>query len=117
MYLTCHTYYSLNYGTFSEAELLELAKRNGVKAIALTDINSTSAAMNFVRLAKKEGIKPIVGIDFRKGNEQQFVGLARNNEGYRELNAFLSEHLHSGTPIGSEPPPFENAYIIHPFEK
>lgn len=117
MYLNCHTYYSLNYGTFSEAELLELAKRNGVKALALTDINNTSAAMNFVRLAKKEGIKPIVGIDFRKGNEQQFVGLARNNQGYGELNAFLSGHLHSGKPIGSEAPPFENVHIIHPFEK
>src|SRR5690606_15080530 len=117
MYLNCHTYYSLNYGTFSEVELLDLAQENGVRALALTDINSTSAAMNFVRLAKERGIRPILGIDFRNGNEQQFVGLARNNEGYRELNAFLSAHLHRGIPLASEAPNFENVYVIHPFEK
>src|SRR5690606_26545278 len=117
MYLNCHTYYSLNYGTFSEAELLELAKANGVRALALTDINNTSAAMNFVRLAKEAGIRPVLGIDFRNGNQQQYVALARNNEGYGELNVFLSEHLHRGIPLASAPPAFENVYVVHPFEK
>ncbi|WP_418501800.1 DNA polymerase III subunit alpha [Flagellimonas sp.] len=117
MYLNCHTYYSLNYGTFSEGELLALAEAHGVRALALTDINNTSAAMNFVRLARMQGIKPVVGIDFRNGNQQQFVALAQNHEGFRELNAFLSGHLHSGEPIASDAPAFANAYIIHPFEK
>src|SRR5690606_38051257 len=49
--------------------------------------------------------------------EQQFVGLAKNNEGYGELNAFLSEHLHKGIPMSSEAPAFENVFVIHPFEK
>lgn len=117
MYLNCHTYYSLNYGTFSEAELLALAEAHGVRALALTDINNTSAAMNFVRLARMQGIRPVVGIDFRNGNQQQFVALAQNNEGFRELNAFLSGHLHSGKPIAPDAPAFDNAYTIHPFEK
>ncbi|MGS2763772.1 DNA polymerase III subunit alpha [Sinomicrobium sp. M5D2P9] len=117
MYLNCHSYYSLNYGTFSEAELLALAEAHGVRALALTDINNTSAAMNFVRLARIQGIKPVVGIDFRNGNQQQFVALAQNHEGFRELNAFLSGHLHSGKPIAPDAPAFANAYIIHPFEK
>ncbi len=117
MYLNCHTYYSLNYGTFSESELLELAQRNGVTTLALTDINNTSVGMNFVRLAQKQGITPVLGVDFRNGNQQQFVGLAKNNEGFRELNAFLSKHLHTGSPIPSKAPIFDNANIIHPFEK
>ena len=77
MYLNCHTYYSLRYGTFSEIELLELAKENNIKSIALTDINNTSACMNFIQQAKKYNIKPVIGVDFRNGNSQQFVALAK----------------------------------------
>ena len=117
MYLNCHTYYSLNYGAFSERELLELAKSKGITALALTDINNTSACLNFVRLAREYAIKPILGIDFRNGNDQQFVGLAKNNEGFRELNGFLSKHLHGGEDFESDAPAFENAFIIYPFEK
>lgn len=117
MYINCHTYYSLNYGTLSETELLELAKANNVNVLCLTDINNTSACLNFIRLAQKEGIKPIVGIDFRNGSDQQFVGLAKNNSGFQELNAFLSVHLHNDIAIAPIAPNFSNAFVIYPFEK
>lgn len=117
MYLNCHSYYSLRFGTFSEVELLKLAQSNGVQALALTDINNTSACMNFVRKAKEFGIKPIVGIDFRNGAEQLYVGVAKNNEGFRELNEFLSFHSHKSIKLPSIAPIFKNAFIIYPFEK
>ncbi|NNJ39727.1 MAG: hypothetical protein HKP60_02525, partial [Eudoraea sp.] len=56
MYLNCHTYYSLRYGTFSEIELLQLARENQVTRLALTDINNTSAGLNFVRKAPEYGV-------------------------------------------------------------
>ncbi|MBD0850246.1 DNA polymerase III subunit alpha [Maribacter arenosus] len=117
MYLNCHTYYSLRFGTFSELELLQLAQANHVTQLALTDINNTSAGLNFVRKAKQFNIRPILGIDFRNGVEPCFVGLAKNNDGYQELNAFLSWHLHQGEKLPAIAPHFENAYIIYPFEK
>jgi len=117
MYLNSHTYYSLNYGTFSETALLELAKKNGIDTIALTDINNTSACLNFIRESGKHGIKPIIGIDLRNGSDQQFVGIAKNNLGFQELNAFLSVYLHNGTEIEPIAPVFKNSYIIYPFEK
>ena len=67
MYLNCHSHFSLRFGTFSEKVLLELAQENGVEALALTDVNNTSACLNFMRLAPQYGVKPIVGIDFRDG--------------------------------------------------
>ena len=85
MYINCHTYYSLRYGTFSEIELLELAKKNDVKMLALTDINNTSACLNFIRKSKAFEIKPVIGIDFRNGSKQLFIGLAKNNEGFNSL--------------------------------
>ncbi|UAM98411.1 DNA polymerase III subunit alpha [Polaribacter litorisediminis] len=117
MYLNCHSYYSLRYGTFSEVALLQLAVENNVDGIALTDINNTSACMNFVQQAKKFNIKPIVGIDFRNGNTQQFVAIAKNNDGFENINRYLSSFLTAKTKIPDQPKTLENTYIIYPFEK
>lgn len=117
MYLNCHTYYSLRFGTFSEEELLRLAQKNHVAKLVLTDINNTSAGLNFVRLAPKYDIEPILGIDFRNGVDQCFIGIAKNNEGYLELNDFLSAHLHHEKKFASIAPEFEHAYVVYPFEK
>jgi DNA polymerase-3 subunit alpha len=117
MYLNCHTYYSLRYGTFSEIELLQLAGQHKLTQVALTDINNTSAGLNFVRKAEEYNIKPILGIDFRNGVDPCFVGIAKNNEGYQELNAFLSEHLHEEKELPSRAPHFQDAYVVYPFEK
>lgn len=85
--------------------------------MALTDINSTSAGLNFVRKAQELDIKPILGIDFRNGVEPCFVGIAKNNDGYQEINDYLSEHLHYKKDFPIRPPKFKNAYVIYPFEK
>ncbi|GGG44301.1 DNA polymerase III subunit alpha [Bizionia arctica] len=117
MYLNCHTYYSLRYGTFSEVDLLELAQENGISTLALTDINNTSACLNFIQKAKQYQIKPVVGIDFRNGAKQQFVGLAKNNLGFQELNEFLSEHAPKKMKIPAKAPAFNHAFVIYPFEQ
>ena len=117
MLLNCHSYFSLRYGMIPEEDLLKLSKENGYGCIALTDINNTSGCLNFIRMAPKYDIRPIVGIDFRNGNRQQFVGLAKNNAGFQELNAYLSEHLHHKKNFPDQAPMLENAVFIYPFEK
>jgi len=117
MYTNCHTYYSLRFGTFSEVKLLEMAKACGIETLVLTDINNTSACLNFIRLSENYGIKPVVGIDFRNGALQEFVGIAKNNDGFQELNSYLSKHLHNKSAIPKKAPEFVNSFIIYPFEK
>jgi DNA polymerase-3 subunit alpha len=117
MYINCHSYYSLRFGTFSEVTLLKMAQVYGVTSLALTDINNTSACLNFIRKAAEFNIKPIVGIDFRKGAEQLYVGLAKNNQGFQELNTFLSSHSHQSKTLPLQAPEFADAFIIYPFEK
>jgi DNA polymerase-3 subunit alpha len=107
----------LRFGTFSEVELLQLAQQNHVTQLVLTDINNTSAGLNFVRKAPEFGIKPILGIDFRNGTQPCFIGIAQNNEGYLELNDFLSQHLHDGSKIPNRAPHFKNAFVVYPFEQ
>ncbi|WP_298549284.1 DNA polymerase III subunit alpha [uncultured Aquimarina sp.] len=117
MYLNCHSYYSLRFGTFSEIDLLELAKENQINCLALTDINSTTACLNFIRKAKDYQIRPIVGIDFRNNHQQLYVGLAKNNEGYKELNRFLSHHSHNKLDFPIKPPQLKNVFIIYPLKQ
>jgi len=116
MYLNTHTYYSLRYGTIKPEELLQIAKYNDVKTFALTDINSTTACIDFVRLALKYNIKPIVGVDFRNGVQQKFILLAKNNQGFQNINNYLSGFLHQKNyQIPSKPPLINNTFVIYPF--
>lgn len=117
MYLNNHTYYSLRYGTFSEKDLIEMALDNGVKTIVLTDINNTSACLNFIRLCIKHDLHGVLGIDFRNDHQQLYVGIAHNNSGFQELNAFLSEHLENKIPLPEQAPVLENVSFIYPLEK
>lgn len=107
----------MRFGTFSEIDLLELAKENHVQKLVLTDINNTSACLNFVRKASEYNIAPVLGIDFRNGAQQQFVAIAKNNEGFKELNDYLSTHLHQKSKIPEKAPVFKEAFVIYPFEK
>lgn len=117
MYINCHSYYSLRYGTFSEEELLSLADKFGQKTLALTDINNTSACLNFVRMAKLSGIKPVIGVDFRQHAQQLYVALAINNAGFQEINTWLSEHSHAQKSIPEQAPIFVNTKVIYPYRQ
>lgn len=89
----------------------------GVQTFALTDINSTADSINFVRLAPKFNVKPVLGIDFRNGADQLFVAIAQNNEGFKELNDYLSRFLHAKDTIPFRAPEFQKAFVIYPFSK
>ncbi|HMU06712.1 MAG TPA: PHP domain-containing protein, partial [Kaistella sp.] len=43
MFLNCHTFHSLRYGTLSVEELVKQASECGVSELALTDINTVTA--------------------------------------------------------------------------
>lgn len=117
MYLNTHTYYSLRYGTFSPETLLELGRSMGLSCFALTDINTTSACLDFIRLAPNYGIRPIVGIDFREGIKQHYIALAKDNDGFSEINRHLTGILNKDFELESEAPAFEGAFVVYPFEK
>ena len=133
MYLNCHTYYSFKYGTMSPKELLGeadstcnntpegvfLQKRIPTETkIALTDINSTSGCLYHAFECQRRGWPVIMGVDFRKGNEQQFIAIAKDNEGFQNINFYLTEFLlDSGrnTPW-RRVPTIKNAFIIYPLK-
>lgn len=92
MYYNCHSCFSLRYGTLTVDDLLDLAEVRGLDCLGLTDINNTSAGLEFIMKARKRGIRPILGIEFRVNNRLRYIGLARNAFGWRGLCEFLSEY-------------------------
>ncbi len=112
MHLTS-TYYSLRYGTLSPEALVEAAKQRGLKVLALTEINNTSCNFQFIKLCKAAGIKPVLGIEFRRDNEFLYTGIAKNEEGFFELNRFLTKHSVEQKPLPDIPPDFKQVFIIY----
>jgi len=117
MYLNVRSYYSLCFGTISIENLVEQACRLHIPAMALTDINNTMGIIDFVFECKKYGIKPIAGCEFRNGDELLYVAIARNNEGFREINETLTQHNVSKTPYNINAPQWNNVIVIYPFGK
>ncbi len=117
MYLNVRSYYSLCFGTISIENLVEQACRLHIPAMALTDINNTMGIIDFVFECKKYDIKPIAGCEFRNGDELLYVAIARNNEGFREINETLTQHNVSKTPYNINAPQWNNVVVIYPFGK
>ncbi len=115
MRLVNHSRFSLRYGVQSVEELVADAARDGVGALALTDINSTSAGWDFVAAAERHGVRPVLGIDFREGARERYVGIARDAEGYAELCAHLTDHLHAHRAVGAVAPAFRRAAVVYPW--
>ena len=88
-----------------------------IPALSLTDINNTMGIVDFVFECKKYGIKPIAGCEFRNGDELMYIAIARNNEGFREINETLTLHNISKLPYNVDAPKWNNVFVIYPFGK
>ena len=117
MFLNVHTYYSFKYGSMSPEELLEEAERHGVEYMALTDINSTSACLYYARMSQLKGRPVVMGVDFRQGDEQYFIAIARSNKGFEEINRLLSDILARRLEAPEESPEWKDVFVIYPLQR
>jgi DNA-directed DNA polymerase III PolC len=116
MYINCHSNFSLRYGTIPVKDLVAMAKANGLDALALTDINCMTGIYEFTLECLNQGIKPIVGIEFRNGDELLFVALVKEVKGLKELNDWLSYHHVNHKKIPNRAPDFDFCFVIYPLE-
>src|SRR2546430_15132100 len=66
VHLHCHSHYSFLRGVASPEEIIAAAVEQKMPAVALTDTNGLYAAVQFYKLAKEAGIKPIVGVAIQR---------------------------------------------------
>jgi DNA polymerase-3 subunit alpha len=96
-------------------KLVEEAVSRGITQMVLTDINNSTGIIEFMRECEGKGIKPIAGLEFRKDKKMLYIGIAKNKEGMRELNEFLSEHNLEQKELPETAPAFRHAFIVYPF--
>ncbi len=99
VHLHTHSHYSLLDGLTKLEEMVDIAKKNNQTAIALTDHGNMYGAIEFYKIAKKAGIKPIIGVEaymtsgsrLEKSSETgqkryyHLILLAKNLQGYKNL--------------------------------
>lgn len=115
MLLNVHSYYSLRYGTIPINGLVDALIAQGYPGAVLTDVNNTTGSLEFVRSALGKDFKAIPGIEFRKGDQLLYVGIAKNLRGFAELNEFLSHHNINAQPLPERAPAFDHAFVVYPF--
>ena len=107
VHLHTHSEYSLLDGAAKIERLVARAKELEMPALALTDHGNMYGAVEFYRAANKAGVKPVLGCEvyFTPGSRLVRDGkpdlyhlllLARNEEGYRNLMAIVSDAWVSG---------------------
>jgi DNA-directed DNA polymerase III PolC len=99
-------------------QLVEMAFSLGIDSLALTDINNSTGMIDFVKACRQKGIKPIGGMEFRDDKHKLLYTLiALNNNGFREINEFLTWHNLNEATLPPCPPVFSNTLVIYPFER
>ncbi|MBN2731747.1 MAG: DNA polymerase III subunit alpha [Balneolaceae bacterium] len=99
-HLHCHTQFSMLDGAANISQLVKKTGNTGMPAIAITDHGNMYGVPKFVREAKKEGVKPIIGCEFyitpsgmedkKDRTRYHQVLLAKNMTGYRNLTKLSS---------------------------
>jgi DNA polymerase III subunit alpha len=105
-HLHSHTQYSLLDGASDIKGLMKKAKADGQTAVAITDHGNMFGVFKFVKEAKAQGIKPIVGCEFyltedrwiksfeksrgQKDTRYHQLLLAKNKKGYENLTKLCS---------------------------
>ncbi|KKS90293.1 MAG: polymerase III, alpha subunit protein [Candidatus Woesebacteria bacterium GW2011_GWA1_43_12] len=96
VHLHVHSEYSLLDGLSKIGHIVKRAKELDMPAVALTDHGVMYGAIEFYKMAKKEGVKPLIGMETYvvnrshtekagKGENNHLLLLASNYQGYQNL--------------------------------
>ena len=113
VHLHLHTQYSLLDGANKVAQLLPRVAAMGMPACAITDHGNMFGAVQFHTLARKHGVKPILGCemyvapasrfdkvgridDYEAGGNYHLILLAMNRDGYRNLCRLVTAGYREG---------------------
>lgn len=98
VHLHNHTHHSLLDGLTKIPDLVDMVKKSGMEAVAVTDHGTMSGTIEFYKAATEAGIKPIIGQEFYMATRSRhdrdpakdkaryhITVLAMNNQGYQNL--------------------------------
>jgi DNA polymerase-3 subunit alpha/error-prone DNA polymerase len=102
---------SLGCGTATVAEIVDRASRDGLRALAITDVESLHLQVELHHRARALGIRPITGVELRSGHGPRALGsrkgrlvlLARDRDGYESLCRIVSLRRTARPPFDDDP--------------
>ena len=103
VHLRLHSEYSIVDGLLRLDDAIELAARDAMPALALTDLGNLFGLVKFYRAARARGVKPIVGVDTwvtpdgDRAQPARLLLLVQDQQGYRRLCELISAAYLSGT--------------------
>jgi DNA polymerase-3 subunit alpha len=105
-HLHVHTEYSLLDGAITLPKLVDHAKAQGAKSLAITDHGNIFGAVKFFQLCKKAGIKPILGMEAYMAEDvterivdkkyYHLIILVQNEIGYQNLCQLIAYSYKDG---------------------
>jgi len=96
VHLRLHSEFSVVDGIVRVDDAVKLAHRDGMPALALTDLGNVFALVKFYKAARGKGIKPVIGCDVWISNDanrdqpSRLLLLCRTREGYHRLCELLA---------------------------
>lgn len=88
--LHCHSTFS--DGTFTPGEIISLAEKQGLSAVALTDHNTTKGLSEFLEAGKNSSVETITGCEFStdwENHELHIVGLFLDEGIWKEVEDYV----------------------------
>jgi DNA polymerase III subunit alpha len=105
-HLHLHTEFSLLDGAIKLESLIDFGKQHHLKALAITDHGNIFGAVKFFQLAKKAGIKPILGIEayftddvkIKRVDDKynHLILIVQNAKGYKNLLKLIAFSYQEG---------------------
>lgn len=105
-HLHLHTDYSLLDGAITITRALDFCKKNELRSMAITDHGNIFGAVKFFQMAKKAGIKPILGMEAyftqdasiknAQNKYHHLILLVQDKEGYQNLCKLISYSYQKG---------------------
>ncbi|MBL8806583.1 MAG: DNA polymerase III subunit alpha [Rhodospirillales bacterium] len=116
VHLRVHSAYSLSEGAIKVKKLVELAKKNSMPAVAITDTGNLFGALEFSAAAVEAGVQPVVGCNLgircqqdggvtrtgRNPEPDRLLFLVQDEKGWANLSK-LSSQAYLETPGGETP--------------
>jgi DNA polymerase-3 subunit alpha len=116
VHLRVHSAYSLSEGAIKIKKLVELARKNGMPAVAIADTGNLFGALEFSSAAVDAGIQPIIGCNLgirreadggvnrngRNPEPDRLLFLVQDEKGWANLS-WLSSRAYLDTPGGETP--------------
>ena len=96
IHLRSHTQFSLSEGAIRIGELVDMAVKNNMPAVAMTDSGNLFGIIEFSKAAASKGVQPIIGVEVM-AEGSKLVLYAKDYDGFANLLKLVSQSFLSSS--------------------